>query len=129
MRTYTIIGLFIFLIISGCGGNTEKQVLEPQILTPTDFAKLIKGEEVMLVDVRTSGEYQQGFIESAVNIDINGENFKTKIDHFDKDLPIAVYCAKGGRSGKASAILKELGFKEIYDLKGGYTEWVNQMPQ
>ena len=41
----------------------------------------------------------------------------------DKEKPIAVYCKSGGRSGGASKLLLELGFKEIYDLEGGILNW------
>ena len=51
------------------------------------------------------------------------ENFKEEMAKLDVERPVFVFCAKGGRSGKASAICKELGFKTIYDLDGGYTAW------
>ena len=41
----------------------------------------------------------------------------------DKNQPIIVYCAAGGRSAKASQMLKKNGFKVIYDLSGGYDNW------
>ena len=46
-----------------------------------------------------------------------------KIEKLDKDKPICVYCKKGGRSAKAAKRLKEIGFKKIYDLEGGITNW------
>ena len=62
-------------------------------------------------------------IQGAENIDFRGEHFKEKIARLDKDRPIAVYCAAGIRSGKASEILLSMGFKEIYDLSGGFSQW------
>jgi len=37
-----------------------------------------------------------------------------------------VYCGVGGRSAKAMARMHELGFKEVYNMLGGTTEWVAQ---
>jgi rhodanese-related sulfurtransferase len=41
----------------------------------------------------------------------------------DKEIPIYLYCRSGGRSNKAARQLISLGFKEIYDLQGGYLGW------
>lgn len=82
----------------------------------------------MLVDVRTDGEYTAGFIKGAVNIDISADDFDRKMSHFDKNVPIAVYCAKGGRSASAAKKLKNLGFTQIYDLDGGFTAWKKVFP-
>ena len=41
----------------------------------------------------------------------------------DKDIVTLVYCKSGGRSGKAAKIMIELGFRIVYDLKGGYSNW------
>jgi rhodanese-related sulfurtransferase len=41
----------------------------------------------------------------------------------DKKKPVAVYCRSGMRSANAANILKEMGFKKIYNLDGGYLAW------
>ena len=41
----------------------------------------------------------------------------------DKNKKTIVYCALGGRSSKACVILKEQGFKEVYNMKGGIKGW------
>jgi rhodanese-related sulfurtransferase len=43
--------------------------------------------------------------------------------NLDKSAPVYVFCASGGRSGKASAALRQEGFTTIIDLKGGYNKW------
>jgi rhodanese-related sulfurtransferase len=82
----------------------------------------IKGD-LQLVDVRTPEEVAEGKIEGAQNIDFRDPKFKEEISTLDKNKPVVVYCGAGGRSGKTSALLQELGFKEIYDLSGGFTQW------
>jgi rhodanese-related sulfurtransferase len=79
-----------------------------------------------LVDVRTSGEAADGTIENAVNIDYNNLNFAADLAKLDKSKPLMLFCRSGNRSGKASSIAKELGFTEIYDLKGGFAAWSAQ---
>ena len=105
-------------------GATAQQNGPITILDKTTFNEAIQAGPVQLVDVRTPEEYQAGFIKDAVNIDFFDEaNFTTKFEKFDKDKPIYVYCRSGNRSQKAAAKLVAMGFKEIYDLKGGYMNW------
>jgi rhodanese-related sulfurtransferase len=80
-------------------------------------------QDVQLIDVRTSEEYSKGFIEEAQNIDYNSTDFANKISELDKNKPVLLYCAMGGRSSKASKVFKSQGFKKIYDLKGGFLSW------
>jgi rhodanese-related sulfurtransferase len=35
-----------------------------------------------------------------------------------------LFCRSGGRSGEAASLLKEMGFKQVYDLNGGYNAWL-----
>lgn len=94
-----------------------------KVVSPAEFKELMQEEGVQLIDVRTPGEVSEGMIEGATNIDYNGANFKEQIDALDRDQPVLVYCRSGGRSGRAAAMMKEMGFKEVYDLQGGYMNW------
>ena len=81
------------------------------------------GEDIQLIDVRTPTEVSAGKIENALNIDFNSPDFKAEIEKLDKDKKTLVYCAAGGRSGKAAQLMHDIGFKEVYDLQGGYGNW------
>ena len=88
------------------------------------FAQKIK-DDVLILDVRTPDETQLGIIEGATLINIYDDDFETKIDLMEKSKPILVYCASGGRSSQAAAILAENGFMEVYNLEGGLYGWQN----
>jgi rhodanese-related sulfurtransferase len=45
------------------------------------------------------------------------------VEKFDKDKTYLVYCATGSRSVGAVSVLQALGFKKVYNLKGGIDEW------
>ena len=81
------------------------------------------GEKPLLVDVRTKGEFDQGVISEAVNYDFMNGDFEKQSENWDKDSPIYLYCAKGGRSSKAASLLQQKGFTKIYELRGGYSSW------
>ena len=82
-----------------------------------------RDQTIQIVDVRTPGEVASGFIKKAILIDYSTKDFSQKINQLDKSKPIIVYCGAGGRSGKSAIQLKELGFKQIYDLTGGMNDW------
>ena len=101
----------------------EKQDTSGQV-EPNEFRKVIlEQKDIQIVDVRTLKEYQSGYIENALHIDFYGEDFQKSILKLDKDKPIAVYCAVGGRSSSTAQLLRNQGFKKVYDLKGGLFAW------
>ena len=94
-----------------------------KVVSQTEFKTLIKAGNGQLLDVRTPGEFNAGHIKNADNIDFTGSDFREKVATLDREKPVLIYCHSGNRSGKASLILKELGFKEVYDLQGGFSNW------
>jgi rhodanese-related sulfurtransferase len=93
-------------------------------MSPVDFEKkLTTAKEKQIVDVRTAEEYSKGHLAGAVLIDYYKKDFKDQLSKLDKSKPVFVYCAAGGRSGSASEVLDDLGFKQVYDMKGGMNAW------
>jgi phage shock protein E len=89
-------------------------------LAPQEFiAKIKTTKDAQLLDVRTPKECEAGKIASSNCINFNDADFKKQIEKLDKNKPVFVYCAAGGRSGKAAPMLQEAGFKQVYNLAGG----------
>ena len=79
---------------------------------------------VTVVDVRTAREYEAGHVPGVtLNIDFLSEDFLEKMRALNNEEPVVIYCAKGGRSGRASVMLQEAGFQVIYDYDGGFSDW------
>jgi len=132
--------LSIGLIVFSCSESTEGNelnnnelvtVISTEVYSITknvnaaEFEVLIhKGG--LLIDVRTPGEVANGAIEGNININFNSPSFKSDIEKLDKNVQVLVYCASGGRSGKTMGMMKDMGFKEVYNLKGGYNGWPNK---
>ena len=76
-----------------------------------------------VLDVRTAQELVGGTLPGAVNIDFFAPNFTSQLARLDKTKPVFVYCAVGGRSGKATQQLQQAGFKTVYNLSGGTQAW------
>jgi thioredoxin 1 len=91
----------------------------------SDFESLLKkqGSGATLVDVRTHSEFEGGHLKSARNVDFRDPSFATLMGALDKNKPVFIYCMSGGRSGKALLALKDMGFREVYNLDGGILKW------
>lgn len=95
-----------------------------KILDGEDYKKAISHGKVQLVDVRTRAEFASGHIKGANNIDFfQGSAFEAAFSKMKKDKPVYLYCQSGNRSQKAARKLVEMGFGEVYDLRGGYRAW------
>lgn len=75
--------------------------------------------EYIIIDVRNKREFSENHLNGAINIPL--PDIKRKIELFvrNKDEKILVYCEYGGRSSKAVKILNDLGYINVYNLKGG----------
>ncbi len=77
-----------------------------------------------VLDVRTEEEVADGVIPNAKIIDIyKGQGFIYKVEELDKSKNYYVYCKSGGRSAQACAVMNQLGFKNTYNLVGGFSQW------
>jgi rhodanese-related sulfurtransferase len=91
-----------------------------------EFEKKMASEKYLLVDVRTAEEFAEGHIKGAINIDYLAENFSIEIQELELESPVLLYCRSGNRSSKAMKTMKELGFKEVYNLEGGIKGWISE---
>lgn len=71
-----------------------------------------------LLDVRTEAEFKKGTLKNAVNIPL--DSLRERLDELDKNKPVYVFCQVGFRGYVASRILMQKGFREVYNLSGGY---------
>lgn len=119
----TILSILFSIIITHAQETEQVKLLEAN-----DFKKEITKDNSILIDVRTAEEYDSGHINNAVNVDFYNQNaFIEYFKKIDKEKSVFLYCRSGGRSNEASKILIDLGFiKNIYDLKGGYLNWVKE---
>ena len=117
---------------SGGNSNTEQHgsestIQQGQIVKNIDAAEMhqliAENSDALILDVRTEGELSGGMLPNAMHIDFYGNDFNDQLSKLDKDKAVFVYCAAGGRSGKAMNMMKKLDFKEVYNLKGGFPTW------
>jgi phage shock protein E len=117
------ITLFVLLslIVTGSVGWSQSV---PQNLDVQSFnEKMRRTPTKTILDVRTAQEVASGTLPGAVNIDFFAPDFTKQLGRLDKTKPVFVYCAVGGRSGKATQQLQQAGFKTVYNLTGGMQAW------
>lgn len=125
------LGLILGLTVFSCGtkekqdkGSTAQDDVIFKTLSAEAFQqKMNETDNAVILDVRTPEELNGGYIEGSTNIDFQASNFQEKVSALDKNAPYFVYCATGKRSQGAVDLMKELDFKNVYMLEGGFTGW------
>ena len=118
------LALFILILSSSCifsKGEGYKRISMDEAKTLME-----KEEGYILLDVRTKGEYESGYISGAINIPLS--DIDEKIISFlpDKSQMILVYCRSGNRSREASDKLSKLGYTNILEI-GGINAWKGEI--
>jgi rhodanese-related sulfurtransferase len=100
-------------------------------VTPEQARKLMNEANALVVDVRDATEIQgSGKIKGALNISRGMLEFRADPDSpyfdksFEKNRPILVYCASGGRAALTGRVLQEFGYQNVHNL-GAFKDWVD----
>ncbi len=119
----------LFLNIGYAENDQTDSETKPQIIkniTVEEAHTIIQNNEnsnnVAIIDVRTPEEFNQEHIQDASNIDFYSDNFKDELNKLDKTRTYVIHCRSGGRSSQALDIMRELGFREVYNM-GGIIQW------
>lgn len=113
---------FVFIIGFGLLNCSEANSQIKTMDLDGFVAKIKATPNAQLMDVRTPEEWAQGKIGSSKLFSIADPKFLEQASKLDKNKPVFVYCAVGGRSSKASNMLQQAGFKQVYNLSGaGYS--------
>ncbi|MCC7502633.1 MAG: rhodanese-like domain-containing protein, partial [Flavobacteriales bacterium] len=89
-----------------------------------EFMQAQSASKGLLLDVRTPDECEAGIIEGATMLDYSAPGFMDGIKKLDKDRPVYIYCASGGRSRQTMTRMKGLGFTKERDLEAGMSAWL-----
>lgn len=91
----------------------------PIDLSPSEFVAQ-RDADAPVLDVRTPEEYAEGHLAGAVNVDVRGPDFASEVEALDlpADGPVYLYCKSGGRSGQATAALRQMGHAGALNVGG-----------
>jgi sulfur-carrier protein adenylyltransferase/sulfurtransferase len=96
----------------------------PEITVEELKEKLDNGGSVSILDVREPHEYEVANIGARL---IPLGELPERLIELDKDDALAVHCKTGGRSARAVRLLREAGFQNVYNVKGGITAWSEEI--
>ena len=130
--TIKILLTFILAVITFSACETESAETVPN--TPAAAQMEIKqasveqaknavaAKDVQFIDVRTTEEYAGGHAPKTVNFPLDA--LESDLAKLDKKKPVYVICQTGRRSQKSAEILQKAGFRNIYNINGGTSEWI-----
>lgn len=121
---YLITLTIIFANSCSNGQNKTEVQTKNYNLSVAEFSEKIKQMPAApIIDVRTPGEFTNGHLDNAINVDWKSGNFDSKVSEFNKNEAVFVYCYSGNRSTSAANKMRSMGFKEVYELSGGIIKW------
>ncbi len=123
-KRITLFGLLLILVTPWALAEYQGELSQAQAQL-----QLTEGT-ITAIDVRSAEEYSAGHVPGAINVPHNEiEQHLQQIEHL-KNQPVLLYCRSGRRAGLAEAKLTELGFSQLYHLKGDMQAWSNnQLPE
>ena len=101
----------------------KKKPMNYQDIDAVTFEEMMQKNDHVVLDVRSPQEYGEGKIEPHRLINFFESDFKSKVEQLEKDKTYLVYCRSGNRSGQACGLMGQMGFNNLYNLKGGIGAW------
>lgn len=117
--------LLAAILLSVCQLNfaqSSNSVSNINSVSANEFNKLVSSGNYTLLDIRTTKEFEEGHINSAINIDFYNREFEQKILLY-KSVPVLIYSRSSGQSKQALNKLSELNFEKVVELENGIVAW------
>ena len=130
----TLSNIAIFFLVLSCNSaptessvalsETESVAQTGGTISVAAFEQKLKTPGIQILDVRTAGEYQGGHFNNSLQANwLDQKEFADRVQHIDKSKPVLVYCASGVRSAEAMNWMKQNGFSDVSNLRGGISAW------
>jgi len=120
------------IVTMGVPGTDPKKIVGTYV-EPEDWNDLISDPDVVVIDTRNDYEIEIGTFEGAINPKTESfREFPAWVENASllQNKPKVAMCCTGGiRCEKSTAYLKELGYEEVYHLKGGILKYLETIPE
>lgn len=129
-RHIVVIFIALFCVTALTVKAEEHKAVSVTYLDARQARALLKENDALIIlDVRTKGEYKRGHIEGAIRNNYFSTKFKKRLRALDKTQPYLVHCKSGHRSQRVVKIMLKEGFTNITHLDGGYDAWKKLPPK
>lgn len=96
-----------------------------------EWNALISDPHTLVIDTRNHYEFEVGTFSNAIDPATDSfrdfPKFAEKLAETDRDRPLAMFCTGGIRCEKATALMLELGFNDVYHLQGGILKYLEEV--
>ena len=114
--------ILLAVIVAFIGYTVWMYFYQKKLITTLSEEEFRAGyRKAQLIDIREADEYTAGHILGARNIPLSQIRLRHK--ELRKDQPVYLYCQSGFRTGRAAQYLKKQGYKDFYQLQGGFKTW------
>jgi len=116
-------GMALLLALLGCAAGVEAGTVELDVDQARE--RLLGGPpgSLVVLDVRTPGEFAEGHLPGAVNLDLQDAAFAGRLRALERGRTYLVYCRSGNRSSRAVRAMEALGFRSILHMFQGILRW------
>lgn len=118
LLTLAVLTLVAVFAIAACGSDDSAGTPGAYTVTADEAVEMIESGERTIIDVRSPAEFAEGHVAGALNIDVDGADFESRIADLDTDEPYLVYCRSGRRSAIAAEQMEAAGIADIADAGG-----------
>lgn len=102
-----------------------------QYVSVQEWNRLIADPETLVIDTRNHYEYEVGTFLNAVDPGTDSfrefPDYASQLADEDRDRPLAMFCTGGIRCEKATALMLELGFRQVFHLEGGILKYLEEV--
>ena len=133
LRFAPVVLVLALAISAGCTGTPTSAANGTSAYTDLpveEFKQMVdqfqgRSAEATILDVRTPTEFEREHLRDAVNLDVSLGVFGDRVARFDRQKTYLLYCQIGTRSARAAQTLSELGFTNVYNMRGGIAKWAD----
>ena len=122
----SVIGSAVMLFT---GARSSATGVDFRRVSPDEAEALIRSNagnsSFVILDIRTPGEYRDGHIPKAMLLDSYSPAFRENLAALDRNKAYFIYCRSASRTGRATAMMQELGFTKVFELRGGVRAWIS----
>lgn len=113
-------------LLAGCGGGSDAPAPVRQDISAAQLEAMMgDGQPLVILDVRTVGEFAAGHLPGSVNIPLS--ELAARVGELDEDGRIVVVCGSGIRSVQGAEVLLDAGCSDVYNLAGGLLTWEGEL--
>ena len=118
--------ILLAVIVAFIGYTVWMYFYQKKLITTLSEEEFRAGyRKAQLIDIREADEYNAGHILGARNIPLSQIRLRHK--ELRQDQPVYVYYQSGFRTGRAAQYLKKQGYKDFYQLQGGFKSWTGKI--